>query len=323
MKKVAVFGTGFALIDLISILPADVSIVALGDNNPALHGTVMYDRTVLPAEAFVDVACDRIIIAARASDAIRQQLVTLGAPAKKISAYYPSYSASLQAHANEDIATLNSELGLDIPAVGISTMYMWPERDPVLRDASAEDFVRKSAFRLVAARIHEAGIQGAIGELGVYKGELASILNRLFPKRALHLFDTFEGFSTRDLPAEKQGQFSMAKQGEFSDTSIDTVLAKMIAPEQISIHKGYFPDTAVGLEETFALVSLDVDLYAPTHAGLEWFYPRLAKGGYLFVHDYNNRRYQGVRKAVDEFVVKFDARVMPLPDFAGSIVVVK
>ncbi len=49
----------------------------------------------------------------------------------------------------------------------------------------------------------------------------------------------------------------------------------------------------------------------------------LSKGGFIFVHDYNNRRYMGVRDAVDAFLRNSGAVAMPLPDFAGSIVIAK
>ena len=45
------------------------------------------------------------------------------------------------------------------------------------------------------------------------------------------------------------------------------------------LHPGYFPDTAEKVSnEKFALVNLDADLYQPTKAALEFFYPRLSPG---------------------------------------------
>lgn len=70
-------------------------------------------------------------------------------------------------------------------------------------------------------------------------------------------------------------------------------------------------------------MSLDVDLYKPTLAGLHYFYERLSQGGYIFVHDYNNRRYRGVRSAVDEFSKATGARVVQLPDMAGTVIITK
>jgi O-methyltransferase len=71
------------------------------------------------------------------------------------------------------------------------------------------------------------------------------------------------------------------------------------------------------------LVSLDVDLYKPTLAGLNYFYPRLVKGGCIFIHDYNNRRYKGVRSAVEEFTDAAGLPIVQLPDFAGTAILSK
>lgn len=116
---------------------------------------------------------------------------------------------------------------------------------------------------------------------------------------------------------------SSAIVGDFVDTSVDLVLGKLPHPSLAKVFPGYFPETATGVEDRFAFVSLDVDLYEPTRAGLQWFYERLSPGGYIFVHDYNNQRYLGVRKAVDEFVAANRACCVPLPDFAGSVIICK
>lgn len=39
-------------------------------------------------------------------------------------------------------------------------------------------------------------------------------------------------------------------------------------------------------EDVFTFVSVDCDLYALTKAGLEFFFPRLSKGGMIICHDF-------------------------------------
>lgn len=84
------------------------------------------------------------------------------------------------------------------------------------------------------------------------------------------MFDTFEGFDKRDLEVETK---ETQKMGTYlSDTSIELVLSKMPYPNNVVIKKGYFLETASGLEnETFCFVNLDADLYEPIKAGLEFF----------------------------------------------------
>lgn len=75
-------------------------------------------------------------------------------------------------------------------------------------------------------------------------------------------------------------------------------------PEQCIIRKGYFPESAINTDDNFVLVSLDTDLFAPIYEGLNFFYPRLVKGGCIFIHDFNNDSYKGARKAVELFCKK-------------------
>jgi len=47
------------------------------------------------------------------------------------------------------------------------------------------------------------------------------------------------------------------------------------------------------------------------------------RGGFIFVHDYNNKRYQGVKQAAREFIAKHQVAAFPLPDFCGSLIITK
>ncbi|HWU04487.1 MAG TPA: TylF/MycF/NovP-related O-methyltransferase [Novosphingobium sp.] len=323
MKNIAIFGTGSALRDLLSVLPGDVHILALGDNNAALHGQAVLGHKVVAPEALAALPFDLCIIAARAVDPIREQLTALGVRPQRIAAYYPSYSDTLATSIGADTARINACLGLALPLPGIATMYMWPDSTPALPAGGPADFVRRHAIKLAAEMVEARGVAGAIAELGVYQGETAAFLNRLFAGRDLHLFDTFEGFAGADVARDTADGYSQAHAGDFRDTDAQRVLARMETPANVHIHKGFFPDTAQGIEARFAFVSLDVDLYAPTLAGLHWFYERLNPGGYIFIHDYNNARYNGVRGALDAFLAQVPAVVVPLPDFAGSVVIGK
>ena len=102
--------------------------------------------------------------------------------------------------------------------------------------------------------------------------------------KPFYLFDTFEGFSQFDIQLETGG-FSESSTSDFSDSSLEIVLSKLKNPQRCIIKNGFFQETAKGLETSFCFVSLDVDLYALTLARLKYFYPRLERGGAIFVHD--------------------------------------
>jgi O-methyltransferase len=93
--------------------------------------------------------------------------------------------------------------------------------------------------------------------------------------------------------------------------------------EKVVIKKGIFPQTTKGLEnEIFSFVYIDVDLYKSTLEGINFFYPRMSKGGYIIVHDYNNplESNSGVFRAIEDFMEDKKEKIIELPDYLGSII---
>lgn len=178
---------------------------------------------------------------------------------------------------------------------------------------------RLAVLELMTREIKNYNIEGSAAELGVWKGDFAMMINHYLPDKKLYLFDTFEGFDERDAEVDRAEKFSTASY-DFSQTSEELVLSRMEHPENCIIRKGWFPDTAEGVDDKFCFVSLDTDLYQPILAGLKFFYPRLVKGGAIMIHDFNNKKdYPGVRQAVRDFGVSY----VCLPDACGSAVIVK
>ena len=184
------------------------------------------------------------------------------------------------------------------------------------------DFVRAAALELCVYEIKLKNLEGNVAEVGVYKGSFAQKLNILFPDKDLYLFDTFEGFDAKDVKFEKEKKYSTGEQ-DFSDTSVDYVLNKMPNRNKCIVRKGFFPETAIGLEDSFCFVSIDPDLYQPIYDGLVYFYPRLVRGGYIFIHDFNNEGYKGARQAVVDFCTQYGIGITPIPDNSGTAIIVK
>jgi O-methyltransferase len=177
-------------------------------------------------------------------------------------------------------------------------------------------------LELCCNEIKSNNTTGNTAELGVYKGDFAKRINQLFPNRKLYLFDTFEGFDEKDINTEKMKAYSSGEQ-DFSNTSVELVLSKMKYPKNCIVKKGYFPQTAVNVADTFSFVSIDADLYEPILNGLNFFYPKLENKGYIFVHDFNNDLYKGVRKAVVEYCGDNNISYVPIPDIGGSVIITK
>jgi O-methyltransferase len=186
------------------------------------------------------------------------------------------------------------------------------------------DTVRKDMLILLLRTINERQIRGDLAELGVYRGFTAKLIHHYMPDRPLHLFDTFAGFDTRDILIEHKTTGIKETTRHFCDTNVDKVLKYIdMKNSNVKIYQGYFPDSApkeLG-QRKFAFVHLDVDLYAPTMAGLEYFCRRISQGGFLVVHDYN--AWPGVRRAMDEFFSDKVEKPIPMPDKSGSALIVK
>ncbi len=184
------------------------------------------------------------------------------------------------------------------------------------------DKIRFYSIWFQIERLTRENVIGDFAELGVHKGETAKLIHEINSSRKLHLFDTFEGFSEKDLQSEnKHGGKFTAK--EFSDTDAETVKKHIDGGEKVIFHTGHFPSTSVGLEnEKFSFVHLDADLYLPTIEGLKFFYPRLSPGGVIIVHDYNHS-WDGIKKAFDEFMPTIPESLIELPDWKGSVMIVK
>lgn len=182
------------------------------------------------------------------------------------------------------------------------------------------------SLELASREIYRYGIKGCVAEVGVYRGYFAEFINHFFPDRDFYLFDTFCGFDARDIVIEKQNNYSdFEAHTDFLDTSVEIVLDKMEYKERCKFIKGYFPDTTKCIEDKeYCFVHLDTDLYLPTLNGLEYFYPRLSRGGYIFIHDFNGLA-QGVRNAVKDFSDKYSVGYVCLPDsiIKGSVVITK
>lgn len=228
---------------------------------------------------------------------------------------------SLDIHGREQIL----ENQPDVIVMGQLTGYQEAEKWLIDNGVSEEKIIcryvdlpfraRKDCLEKIASILKAKNTRGVVAELGVYRGDFASVINRIFPDRKLYLFDTFEGFPEEDVQFERKHELLKDTIGKLSNTSVEYVLDKMPYRENCIVRKGCFPDTAIGLEdEEYVFVNIDADLYKPTIAGLEYFWPRLVENGYLFVHDYFSFSYGGARKAVEEFSEKYGVGFTPIGD---------
>lgn len=127
-----------------------------------------------------------------------------------------------------------------------------------------------------------------------------------------HIFDSFEGLSEpgpEDLPHECDEIVAMnMHKGNFA-VPLDHVTTAFVSAGfgDVVIHPGWIPTQfAEVADEKFAFVHIDVDLAAPSSASLEFFYPRLLRGGMVITDDYE---WPGTRAVFDNFAARNDARL--------------
>jgi hypothetical protein len=190
------------------------------------------------------------------------------------------------------------------------------------RRGNGGDLARLYALILNITHCLADGVAGDFAELGVWRGNSAAVLAHFAARhdRHVYLFDTFTGFDARDLRGVDEHRPT-----QFQETSVDAV-RKTVGNDSCTTYvPGFFPESVTPAAEaaTYAVVHLDCDLYAPTRAALEFFYPRLSSGGVLLVHDYASGIWPGVTQALDEWRAVSGELLVLLPDKSGTAIIRK
>jgi O-methyltransferase len=139
---------------------------------------------------------------------------------------------------------------------------------------------------------------GAIIEVGAFRGGSALHLSNSSPGRQIVVCDSFSGFGKLD--TDLDGLFGPHM---FTDTSRETVehLFQERGRDALVL-AGLFPASACDVElPPLSFCHLDVDVYDATRESLEFIVPRLLPRSLIVLDDYN-RRASGVNKALAEFV---------------------
>jgi len=191
---------------------------------------------------------------------------------------------------------------------------LFPTYSPevVRRIEEYHDDIRYSTVALAIQRLETDNIAGSFAEVGVFRGATSSFIHKQAPNRRYFLFDTFEGFPEKDVEDGPDARFN--------ETSQTAVAEYINGNDNLDFRVGYFPDTAAGLEdEKFAFVMLDVDIYQASLDVFRFFYPRLVRGGYFFMHDYNSpESNRAVSRAAAEFMADKPEMLIEMCDFFGS-----
>ena len=176
--------------------------------------------------------------------------------------------------------------------------------------ASPRPFRRRDRFRILVKEFEcTLDLRGQIAECGC-AGGLSSFLlcSRLrqhsstFDGTGYEIYDSFQGLS------EPQPEDALAPDtdplvrqsliaGKFA-FPLERVKQALAAFPNITYGPGWIPDAFPDDDRRYRFAHVDVDLYQPTKASFEYFWPRVVPGGVMVCDDYN---WPGARRAVEEF----------------------
>jgi O-methyltransferase len=156
-------------------------------------------------------------------------------------------------------------------------------------------------------------LEGAMIECGCFRGlssfMMCGYLKALHPKfsgKDFFIVDSFEGLSepTKEDDLEQganQNPRFFAGAGTFA-TSMDHVRNVLLGFPEVQLYKGWIPEVLQDLPDVkYRFVHIDVDLYQPIKAALEYFHARLVPGGMIVIDDYGSLFWPGAKLAVEEF----------------------
>ncbi|MCC6533804.1 MAG: class I SAM-dependent methyltransferase [Burkholderiales bacterium] len=182
-------------------------------------------------------------------------------------------------------------------------------------------------LNLVRYFVASLELPGARAEIGVYRGASALLLCRVararlagFDGSDVYLVDSFAGArgeGEEDLIAVRRAGGTVEREAFFSrpDAALDVQSVRRHFAEfpRASVVQGWVPEVLHSLTpERWAFVHLDVNLYRPSLAALEYFWPRLVAGGTIVCDDYGSPFTPGAKRAWHEFSDRHDVAFIVL-----------
>jgi len=140
-------------------------------------------------------------------------------------------------------------------------------------------------------------VEGAVVEVGVWRGGTGCLLALAASEKTVYLADTFAGVVNA---GEQDTRYAG---GEHADTSEELVrgLLDSAGVKNARLLKGMFPEeTAAMVEGRVAMLHVDVDVYESARATVEWALPRMLPGAAMVFDDYGFFECEGVTRLVNE-----------------------
>ena len=187
-----------------------------------------------------------------------------------------------------------------------------------------------STFQMAA---YAAGLaQGDVIECGCWHGHttvaIATVLEARGFSGRFHVFDSFEG-GLSDFTARDESVFRLSKSeklGLVRQFASDYDFVRSVTQRFgfVELHRGWIPQSFESfVRAPVRFLHVDVDMYEPTKAALDFFWDFIVPGGCIVIDDYNHTVFEGATRAVDEFLKDKRPSLFYVVPLGGSCYVIK
>ena len=135
--------------------------------------------------------------------------------------------------------------------------------------------------------------------------------NKKFNNFKIHLYDSWSAMKSEDLSETEK-----CNAGRYNTLNLERTKKNLDEfKNNIVYHHGYIPDTFSNSKTPRNIVYLHIDLNStnPTIDTLDFFFPRLLKGGVIVFDDYGNTGYPDTKIEIDEFFKNKPGALMQSP----------
>ncbi len=189
------------------------------------------------------------------------------------------------------------------------------------RERGYKDRARYYSIFFAMEQVERQEVSGSFVMAGVEDSDLVGLLRGQCPEREMWVMGPMAATEVEIEHENCQGVVSSEK------VSIDfapEAEVRSIMPEGEKNHVmvGSVGERIAEVEGSVALALIDCVEYEVVLRVLRKVYPLMSAGGIIIVHSYNHS-WEGVKRAVDQFVAGIPEGVLPLPDMYGSVGIVR
>lgn len=178
--------------------------------------------------------------------------------------------------------------------------------------ASALGAMRWRAHICCWAAGQAAHLEGDFVECGVWYGVLS---------RTLAEYTNFDTLDKKFYLLDPWGNINRSDREAYEPDIYDAVARRFSGFKNVQLVRGFVPDTLPQvISEKVAYLSIDMNAVEPERHALEYFYPRMVKGGVIYFDDYGWAGHSKLKAMIDSFFSGKPESVLYMPTGQGIVV---